>query len=396
MALVACCWELGNGFGHIGELLQWARPLRKHGHRVVFFVKELFPAALLLHKEGFECLPGVNLPAASAPPIRTTTYAQLLLLNGFRDHENLAQGLASWATIFRSFRPALVICNYAPTAALAARALDIHCILSGTSFSTPPTMTCSHTFIAGDREQIAADLATLRQSLEIAGKKSGLPERVFSLEDPLAECIPVLQTYKELDLYERKNAEYIGSGFGLMAKQAPPEWPMPDTSRPKIFAYIGGPSHAIERFLSIIPRVNAQFIAVIRNDGNNRALPKYSNATLPKTLIDLNTVFLSTDLLLNHGAHGTFCGCLKAGKPMVLAPNFPEQVCHSRKVEKLGAASIVLPSATSKTFRDTVEETLQNIAVFRQAAEGFSQRYPKDDMLKRYQQVVKEMLSLIG
>lgn len=396
MALVACCWELGNGFGHIGELLQWARPLKKHGHRVVFFVKELFPAAVLLHKEGFECLPGIHLPP-SAPPIRTTTYAQLLLLNGFRNHDNLAIGLANWATTFHSFRPALVICNYAPTAALAARALDIRCILSGTSFSTPPAMTCSQTFIAGNTEQIAADLAILRQSLEIAGKKSGLPARVFSQEDPLADCIPVLQTFRELDLYERENAEYVGSGFGLMVKQDPPDWPMPDTSRPKIFAYIGGPSHAIERFLSIIPRIDAQFIAIIRNDGNNpRTLPRYSNAVFPKTLIDLNAVFSSVDLIINHGAHGTFCGCLKAGKPMVLAPNFPEQVCHSRKVENLGAASVVLPSATPKAFRDTVEETLQNVAIFRQAAETFSRHYPESEMLNRHQHVVEEILSLLN
>jgi UDP:flavonoid glycosyltransferase YjiC (YdhE family) len=396
MALVACCWELGNGFGHIGELLQWARPLKEHGHRVVFFVKELFPAAVLLHQEGFECLPGVHLPP-TAPPISTSTYAQLLLLNGFRNHDNLAAGLACWASIFRSYKPALVICNYAPTAALAARALNIHCVLSGTSFSTPPAMTSSQTFVAGNPEQIATDLATFRQSLEVAGKNSGLPENIFSLEDPLAGCIPVLQTFPELDLYERENAKYVGSGFGLVTKQIPPEWPMRTSHRPKIFAYIGGPSHAVERFLSIIPRVDAQFIAFIRNDGNNAPpLPRYSNAVFPKTLIDLNAVFTEVDLIINHGAHGTFCGCLKAGKPMVLAPNFPEQVCHSRKVEKLGAASVVLPSATPKNFRDTVEEALQNIATFRQAAETFSQRYPEADMLKRHQQVIEEMLPLLN
>lgn len=395
MALVACCWELGNGFGHLGELLQWARPLKEDGHRVIFFVKELFPAAVLLQQEGFECLPGVCIPSTT-PAIRTTTYAQLLLLNGFRNHENLAAGLASWASIFRSYKPALVICNYAPMAALAARALDIHCVLSGTSFSTPPSMTCSQTFVSGDQEQIAADLATFRQSLEIAGNKSGLPKHIFSLEDPLTGCIPVLQTFRELDLYERENAKYVGSGFGMMAKQTPPEWPMQTTSRPRIFAYIGGPSHAVERFLSIIPRVNAQFIALIRNDGNNTPLPRYSNAVFPRSLVNLAEVFTSVDLIVNHGAHGTFCGCLRAGKPMVLVPNFPEQVCHSRKVEKIGAASIVLPSATTKNFRDTVEETLQNIAAFRQAAEAFSQRHPETEILKQQQHVVASMLSLLN
>lgn len=399
MALVACCWELGNGFGHIAELLQWARPLKKHGHRVIFFVKELFPSAVILQREGFECLPGVSLPL-SAPPIQTTTYAQLLLLNGFRNQDNLAASLASWASIFQSYKPALVICNYAPMAALVARALDIQCVLSGTSFSTPPAMTCSQTFFdgnAGNPEQIATDLATLRQSLEVAGNKSGIPEHIFSLEDPLAGCIPILQTFRELDLYERENAKYVGIGFGLMAKQAPPEWPMPTTPRPKVFAYIGGPSHAVERFLSIIPRVNAQFIAFIRNDGNNPLpLPRYSNVVFPKTPIDLSAMFTSVDLVINHGAHGTFCGCLKAGKPMVLAPNFTEQVCHSRKVEKMGAASVVLPSATPKGFRDTVEETLQTLDSFRQAAERFSERYPEAEIKNSHQFAIKEMLSILS
>lgn len=396
MALIACCWEFGNGFGHISELLQWARPLKEHGHRVVFFVKELFPAAVILHQEGFECLAGVTLPP-SAPPIRTTTFPQLLLLNGFRNHDNLAAGLACWASIFRSYKPGLVICNYAPIAALAARALNIPCVISGTSFATPPALTCSQTFVEGNPEQIETDLATLRQSLEIAGNKSGLPDNIFSLEDPLVECIPVLQTFREIDLYERENPIYAGSGVGLSAKQVPPEWPMPTSHRPKIFAYLGGPSRAIERFLSIIPRVNAQFIAYIRNDGNNTpALPRHSNAVFPKTLINLNALFSSVDLVIVHGAHGTLCKCLKVGKPMVLAPNFPEQVCHSKKAEKLGAAAVVLPSAAPKSFRDTVEETLQNIAVFRQAAETFSQRYPEAEMLKRHQMVIKEMLSLLN
>lgn len=395
MAVVACCWELGGGFGHVTGLLQWARALRSRGHRIIFFVKNMFPSAVILRQEGFECLPGITLPALSRP-FRTTTYSQMLLLNGFDDVDNLASGIASWATIYRTFSPALVICHHAPVAALAAQALDISCVLTGNSFFVPPTLTCSQSLVEGDVRQAATDLETLRRTLEEAGKKSGVPDRIFSQDDPLSGCWQVLQSFPELDLYTRKNGTFVGNGTGLVSSLLPPAWPMPTSSWPKVFAYIGGPPHAVERFLSIIPRTEAQFIAFVRTEnGHAVPLPRFSNAVFLSNLVNLTAAVAEADIVVNHGSHDTFCTCIRAGKPLVLLPNYQEQVCNSRKVEELGTAKIVLPSGSSKQVRDTLEEALQNRASLCLEAEAFAARHPEAESLQAFEYATDKVDALL-
>ena len=142
MSRILFAWELGGGYGHTSRFLPIGLKLRDRNHEVIFVLKDLSHAEMILGRHGFSFLQApIWLPkmtGLSNPPLN---YPEILLRFGFHNKETLASMVKAWRQLFALVRPDLLILDHAPTALLASYGGKIPRTIIGSGFSSPPRIT---------------------------------------------------------------------------------------------------------------------------------------------------------------------------------------------------------------------------------------------------------------
>ena len=141
MKTVLFAWELGRGLGHLVSIRSMATRLKSLGMRTIAVVNEL---------RSIGVLNGVcdDVVAAPAWPLASQNTAQrarqssatlndILSSAGLADASAVQRLLVAWDAIFERFCPHLVIADFSPLAALAARG-RIPLVQVGNGYTLPP------------------------------------------------------------------------------------------------------------------------------------------------------------------------------------------------------------------------------------------------------------------
>ncbi|MGR9249466.1 hypothetical protein [Rhizobium leguminosarum] len=120
MSNILFTWELGRNLGHIARDLPVALALRARDHQVYFASRNLQQAQAILMPEGFACFQAPRL-LQQRQTVIPSTYAEILLANGYNATASLNALVAAWQRIARDVKADVVVCNHAPTAVLAMR-----------------------------------------------------------------------------------------------------------------------------------------------------------------------------------------------------------------------------------------------------------------------------------
>lgn len=201
---VLLVWEQGKGFGHTTQLARLSVRLRAAGAEVAAAVR--YPAlAGPLVAAGIRTRAA---PAWPAPPARpedaipaSATLTDALARVGLRDADCVAAALAGWRAILDEEAPDLVVCDYAPLAAPAARGRS-RIMQAGTGFCLPPSdlpeMPLLHAFTPpfhSDAEVIAAVNAALaREKLAPIARVAEL----FAGDDVFVRSFPLIDPYADV------------------------------------------------------------------------------------------------------------------------------------------------------------------------------------------------------
>ena len=137
MPRVAFAWELGGEFGHAMSCAGLARSLHARGHRIAFMFRELRQLAYIPETSAYDLFQAPVFPREGGGRL-PSSLAEILLGCGYADRAWLAGALAEWMRLLRDWKPDLLVCDYAPTALLAARALGIKRVSLGIPFAVPP------------------------------------------------------------------------------------------------------------------------------------------------------------------------------------------------------------------------------------------------------------------
>ena len=137
MARFLLAWELGEGLGHVNRLLPLATALRDGGHDTTWAVKDVAVSGRRLAPD---LGPIVAAPVRPNPKNAQTPFslADILATLGFSRAETFWPMLKAWIDLLQLVRPDALIGDYAPTALLAARVLDIPAASIGNGFEVPP------------------------------------------------------------------------------------------------------------------------------------------------------------------------------------------------------------------------------------------------------------------
>lgn len=345
-------WELGGDYGHLSRLLPVARELVSRGHSVVFAVRDLMGAEVLLTPHGVRAFQAplwlgsvTNLPE----PI---SYAEMLMRFGYLNAPALTGICRAWRNLVDVVAPDLLVLDHAPTALLATRGLGLPRMNFGDGFCIPPAMRPMPHFRWWQRENMTRLVDSEQHALATANQV------LLALNEPPMLCLADLMscdanlfcTFAELDHYpERADQDCLGPIFSL-GQGAQVVWPQDGT--PKIFAYLKAGYRGLDNVLAALQSSSASVLAHVpgasRKTLQQFASPRMSFSTAP---LDMTQISGSCDLAVCHGGSGTTAALLLAGKPLMLLPMQMEQVMTARRLAALGVAVALIPEATAQMPR---------------------------------------------
>jgi UDP:flavonoid glycosyltransferase YjiC (YdhE family) len=367
VARFLCAWEFGGDLGHVRRLIPIARELRVRGHEV----SVAFRDSSYLHeamREGIEAFVAPLLRAPREMSIAPLNFSDMLLNLGFEDPAGLAGALRAWGSLFALLRADVVVCDYAPTALLAARNAGLPRVTVGTGFSVPraedPLPALRHWAAADPNVLRALDdrlLAAIRKALEGSGAAPPAAAR-----DILEANADLLCTFRELDPFAPREAgEYVGPQ-GDAATGLDIGWG--DAPRPRVFAYLKPRSARFEAVLAGLRAMDVSAIVAAPGLAPERAAAASTRSlrVVPST-VNLERVLPGSDLCVAHGGPGLAARALVAGVPMALLPEHLEQYLVASRLAKGGGAALVSPEEAPPDFGQWLTQLLAH-APLREAA----------------------------
>ncbi|HEY5719116.1 MAG TPA: nucleotide disphospho-sugar-binding domain-containing protein [Gammaproteobacteria bacterium] len=374
MARILFCWELGAGRGHITPHLGVARRLRELGHRVTFALRSLEHAETLLGTQGFDYLQApTRLHACPCPIKPVQSPAQILHNVGYYDPAILLGRVKAWLGLFALAAPALVVCDHAPSALLAARVRGLPRAVVGNGFIVPPRAVPlpaldGSAVGGGDRDEKRV-LAVINAAL---GQLDSPP--LGALHELFDAGLTALQTYPEFDPHApRTQARYFPPDS--CPPGAAPEWP--GAAPQRVFGYLY-PGPYLEPLSAALRQLEASTLLVGNGiaDDATRALsgPNLRFAAAP---LDLQRVRAECRLGICNGQHATVANLLRGGCPLLLVPQMLEQQVLAQRVVALGAGEFLAsgdPAGIAAQLRRLLGD-----GPHREAAAAFAARHAEVD-----------------
>jgi len=316
----------GDGFGHAARLAPIADALRRQGCTVRLALRAPEAARPLLEPLGLAAVqaPMVRVPAR--PDLaghRTAGYVDLLAIYSFDRPGHLLGLVRAWDRLLEAFAPDLVIADFAPGLALAARgtAPVVHV---GSGYTVPPA--------AGERLPLLRhDSDGLPEEAMLAGfndvqRRRGRPP-LASLAELLRGSAAFVTCLPLLDPYAAVRAEpALGP---LRPLPAPAEGP-PETG---YFAYLAADYRGTATALEGLLASGRPGSVYLRNaDAGTRDEWRRRGLTVHDAPQPLPVAAGQAAVVVHHGGINTTEAVLALGRPQLFLPRHAEQVLTSEAV----------------------------------------------------------------
>lgn len=377
MAQILLVWELGAHLGHLTRLAGLAQALHQRGHSITFALRELHSVDTILGKE----TPYRILQAPVFLPTLTTsrqplTYSEILQCNGYFSSQSLRYLVKAWQALSDLIKPDLIVYDYSPTAMLAYRKLAVPKIELGSSFFMPPKASPMPAFhnknsiSLQQRQEIDNHVIKSINHILVDEKLPPL-KHVYELFD---DTLQLINSYPELDCYQnREQGQYIGL-LSATASGATVNWSIEKKST-RIFAYIK-PSYAkIKELMGALVKTGAEVRAYIPNCPKEISDKLASdNIQISSRPYDMEEALNGCDICICHGGHDTVVQSLLAGVPLLLIPQYIEQLETATAVAKLKAGLIAAPNEEQNNLQEKLQ-TLSSDKNYLFSAGQFAERY---------------------
>ena len=351
MAHVLFAWELGDGLGHVLRMLPLAKALAEAGHRCTFAVRDIKLAGGHIRNAGFSYL-----PAPFYPPNRARRQIRdlpdILALVGYDDSDHLASLVVAWDNLFEAVGADLVVCDYAPTACLAAIG-RIPVVEIGDSFTAPATDGTLFLRLDGSWGPTENYEMVLRHVQAVQGSLSrtvatSLPEAVRSEHLFLVVLAELCRVERPID-----GGEIVGPLTYLPSADR-------RTERDGYFAYLSAEAKGIHQALSGLAESGERGEIYLRS-ASSEILEEASRLKLivhtqPQ---DLPKAAAKARFLVHHGGLGTAEIGLALGRPQLLIPRHQEQAANAFQLRKLGCA--VAMSSGGKYRSEDIGKALSHL-----------------------------------
>ena len=378
---VLIAWELGGHLGHLARLLPVATQLRQQGVSVLWVVRNLAAAARVLAGGDWQMVQAPAPLPNSARQRAAISHADILLLDGFADTENLLARLAAWHSLFKLFKPDAVLADYSPLAIYAAQTAGIHVVPIGHGFEIPPIAAPQlpsfqpwnpATDIA--RQQAEKDL---QQAFEKLASTPAARQAPQTLQELYQVPHSALCIHPELDHFARPQAYFTGplwSDLGELTGGKPPVlWPQ--RSGPKVLCYLHPQSSKLDLLFQQLTRNRCNVLLL-----SPQLAPQTAQAaagwglTVVTQTTPITPLVEQADAVITHGGMGLVGLALSQAKPLLMLPETAEQLILARQLVK-GQLVRATTRIKSKTALAETIDALLSTEALTPSAQAYARRY---------------------
>jgi len=396
VATILYAWEYGADLGHVSVFLPIAKKLRAQGHNIRISIPFSANSAPLikqiLTENEFEFLdaPGSYVKMAGG---EIASHAELMQqLSCFRMLDDFQFFFKSWLTLLEEESPDLVICDFAPVALLTAQQLNIPTVLMDLGFFIPDLNQPLPSFFD---YVIFSNQTTDKQTLENAKQKA--ESRLLKMVNTTFSDFNFPPLKQFTDFYKADNTLWLNyaelSPFkhtastefsGVVASEnggIVPQWKLNRFESPKIFAYLKQDNPVNKTIMEAL-RTDTTLDVIIYIPDCNDAIKKTCNSdhlTIESLPMNISLVFRDADLIISNAGAGLIAQTLLAGKPLLLAPTYFEQILNADRAVKLGAAISLQINATHASVLENIYSLLGN-GFYTASARAFAFKHQPADV----------------
>lgn len=298
-------------------------------------------------------------PGDGGPP---SGLVEVLARAGLDCSERLEYSVKAWLDILGLVKPALLVCQQAPVAALAASIADLPVVHFGPGWSIGPDPEAFHPWIdsaSQDDTALAALLASVNTVL--ARNKQSALKHLGELYAPADRVL--IQGWPALDPYLRASRpRYTGC------------WPEVQTNaarrkpgqHPRLLAVLENHQN-LRNLLAWLADEHLDCCLDLPPSAAEMARHFTSRSMTLRTDPPGQTDALDADLVICHGQHEAVLEALAAGRPLLILPQSPLEQRLARRLENLGLAVVLTGPAEPSARRAALASLLQDKAIQRRA-----------------------------
>ncbi len=367
MANVLFTWEFGGGLGHLRRFLPIAAELKKVGHKIAIAApnpKEVQAELTALAEPGtdYQLLQARSWQPPNNPRIReipTHTFADVLHLFGYYQADRLVDYIAQWRQMIDRLKPDLIVSDFSPSVALAARD-RVRRLVVGNGYTVPPAgqlLPPMRPWVSEvqpysrihEGEALAAFNSVAQKfkdpAIDYFGDLfSGHQTFVCSIDefDPYA-------AYREQTDHFPFNIDIPRSGGKVEGRSGPP-----------VVAYLPGNHTQLENIIRGM--TGSGLLCEVYISGAPKKITSWAgeNVRLHDKPLDLKNLLPETKLLIHHAGLGTALAGLLAGTPQFVLSQNLEHFITARGLLTFGAS--VHQARTDNRSADEIANAIRNIS----------------------------------
>jgi len=393
MARVLFALDLGGGYGHIRRALPLADLLAARGHELAFAMRRSPYAAEVMAGRPHRVLAAPVHEAPSGPTAPAENWADVLLRTGHGAPGVLPRLLREWRALYDREQPALVVCDFAPSALMAAGLAGLRTIDVGSGYTPPPRrvpMPPTRFWADVPRARLLESEAQALAAVNAArAEVGGMP--LAALADTLAADRTILNCFPEFDHYGvRPGGDYYGNDFALHDGVAA-EWPAGEG--PRLFAYLRAGSQAMAPVLAVLRRLGLPSLVHARDlKPEHEALLSTPFLRVSARPVRMADVVAGCAVVICHSPATAAAG-LVHGRPVVMLPEHVEQTMVSLRLAQQGLAQV--PDAQEAQVEAALRHALEAPGPRARAA-SFARHYHGFDPAEALASVADECDALLG
>ncbi|MCR9174534.1 MAG: hypothetical protein NXI19_00870 [Alphaproteobacteria bacterium] len=345
-------WEFGAGLGHLTRFKPIGDRLVAEGAKITLALQDIDKARPFLDGTTGRPLPGYSVVQAPRwnipgdPAIRripTHSFADVLNLIGIGERGAMIHRLNAWQGLIGLAKPDLVIGDFAPTLALAARG-RIPSIMVGNGYTIPPRdrpMPPIRPWREQTEPTSAEHEAKLLESTNaVLAARGDTP--LVHLADMFHGDRTFVFTLPMVDPYARYRRAPTLPPFNLPRDVHQKSWN--DRPERSVFLYMPRTHPRAQEAIETLGSLDVVADGYI-SDLPASAVTQYSTATLRLHATPRNfaEVIPNARLVIHHGGLSTAVACILAGTPQLILPWNLEHLVTARGVAAAGCA-MVLPN----------------------------------------------------
>lgn len=364
---VLMAWEQGGNLGHLLRIKAIVELLHRRQREVVLAVSQRLANQFAQALAGMPCVKVVVRCATpegrNHPTTQAASFAGVLSDQGWTDEQWLRNSIQAWVDLYRLIKPAAVVLDYAPVAALAACVLRVPALQISSGFDAPPPerlglgrfrSRTGEVSLAETVEVSAVDTAIARV-IATLGVQSPAPQlrEVLAYPRRLLDCVPQTDPYGA-----RENAHYAPF-LSRSSTTAPASWPgdPSEPSRARAFVYVRNPVVA-EQLLHALARRKVSTLCFWPGYSGHLPFTADDGISVHAQPLDLNDVFLEASLVVSYGSVGISTRAVLAGIPQIVIPTDVEKGMVAQRLHEQGLGIYLDPRRASLGIDRALDQLL--------------------------------------